>query len=140
MSDVSVVCWLKGDLPGYMSALERGWSADNLRPAAAAEELAQIRKDPEQFVASLDHRQGGGTPVTLPDGSTVPQLPGFRRWMWDGEFAGSIGLPYIELTTDAANVASLRVIAKAGGVLHEEFVKPAALGGAKSLRFRVNLA
>jgi predicted acetyltransferase len=29
--------------------------------------------------------------VTLPDGSTVPRLPGFRRWLWDGEFSGSIG-------------------------------------------------
>lgn len=28
----------------------------------------------------------------MPDGSMVPRLPGFRRWMWDGEFAGSIGL------------------------------------------------
>ena len=29
--------------------------------------------------------------MTLPDGSKVPRLPGYRRWMWDGEFCGSIG-------------------------------------------------
>jgi predicted acetyltransferase len=29
--------------------------------------------------------------LTLPDGSKVPRLPGYRRWMWDGEFCGSIG-------------------------------------------------
>jgi predicted acetyltransferase len=29
--------------------------------------------------------------VTLPDGSKVPRLPGFRRWLWDGELSGSIG-------------------------------------------------
>ena len=29
--------------------------------------------------------------VTLGDGSKVPRLPGYRRWMWDGEFCGSIG-------------------------------------------------
>jgi predicted acetyltransferase len=29
--------------------------------------------------------------VTLPDGSVVPRLPGFRRWLWDGGFSGSIG-------------------------------------------------
>ncbi|WP_256354268.1 GNAT family N-acetyltransferase [Variovorax sp. dw_308] len=28
----------------------------------------------------------------MPDGSTVPKLPGYRRWIWDGEFCGSIGL------------------------------------------------
>jgi predicted acetyltransferase len=23
---------------------------------------------------------------------TVPRLPGYRRWLWDGEFCGAIGL------------------------------------------------
>jgi predicted acetyltransferase len=59
--------------------------------AAAREELAQIAEDPARFVASLDNRSGKGPPITLPDGSKVPRLPGFRRWMWDGEFCGSIG-------------------------------------------------
>jgi predicted acetyltransferase len=27
----------------------------------------------------------------LPDGTSVPRLPGIVRWMWDGEFAGMIG-------------------------------------------------
>ena len=27
----------------------------------------------------------------LPDGTCVPRLPGYQRWMWDGAFAGSIG-------------------------------------------------
>jgi predicted acetyltransferase len=27
----------------------------------------------------------------MPDGTTVPRLPGYRRWMWGGEFCGSIG-------------------------------------------------
>jgi predicted acetyltransferase len=29
--------------------------------------------------------------VTLPDGTKVARLPGYRLWMWDGEFCGSIG-------------------------------------------------
>ena len=33
-----------------------------------------------------------GDPISLPDGSTVPRLPGLSRWMWDGEFAGAINL------------------------------------------------
>src|SRR2546430_6881442 len=28
---------------------------------------------------------------TLPDGSVVPRLPGYRKWIWDGEFCGVIG-------------------------------------------------
>jgi predicted acetyltransferase len=75
-----------------VAALERGWSADNVRgAAAAAEELEQIRADPHGFIASLEDLQARGAPITLPDGSVVPRLPGFRRWLWDGEFAGSIG-------------------------------------------------
>lgn len=87
-------------LPSYVAALERGWSADNVRgAAAAAEELARIRADAPAFLASLDDRDGQGAPVTLPDGSVVPRLPGFRRWLWDGEFAGSIGFRWQPGTT-----------------------------------------
>ena len=79
-------------LSSYAAALRRGWSPNNERGRAAAlEELEQIDADPTAFVASLDDPQGRGTPVTMPDGSVVPRLPGFRRWIWDGEVAGSIG-------------------------------------------------
>jgi predicted acetyltransferase len=49
------------------------------------------------------------------------------------------GLPYVELTTDTANVASRRVIEANGGVFIEEFTKPAQFGGRKSFRFRIPL-
>ena len=49
------------------------------------------------------------------------------------------GLPYVELTTDASNVASLKVIEASGGRLVERFNKPANYGGAESLRFRITL-
>ena len=79
-------------LPSYAAALRRGWTPNNERGMAAAlEELEQIETNPASFVASLDDRQGQGAPVKMPDGSVVPRLPGFRRWMWDGEIAGSIG-------------------------------------------------
>lgn len=86
-------------LPSYMDALRRGWSPDNLRPAAAADELARAEADPAGFVAALDDPEGRGGPVTLPDGTTVPRLPGFRRWIWDGEAAGSIGFRWQRGTT-----------------------------------------
>ena len=79
-------------LAGYVAALERGWSPDNIRLAAAAlEERAAIASDPVDFVRGLDDREARGGPVTLADGSKVPRLPGFRRWMWDDDFCGSIG-------------------------------------------------
>lgn len=79
-------------LAEYADALRRAWSPDNVRGAvAAAEALEKIAADPVSFVASLDDREARGAPITLPDGSTVPRLPGFQRWMWDGEFCGSIG-------------------------------------------------
>ena len=56
-------------LPSYVAALERGWSADNLRPEAAQEELARVRTDARAFIAGMDDRQAKGPPVTLPDGS-----------------------------------------------------------------------
>ncbi|MEY2605931.1 MAG: hypothetical protein QOH31_3747 [Verrucomicrobiota bacterium] len=79
-------------LPSYVAALERGWAADNMRgEVAAREELEQINANPAGFLASLVDREAKGAPVTLPDGSVVARLPGFRRWLWDGEFCGSIG-------------------------------------------------
>lgn len=47
------------------------------------------------------------------------------------------GLPYVELTTDADNLASERAIRANGGELVERFSKPAGYGGAESLRFRI---
>ena len=80
-------------LPSYKAALERGWSPDNVRLIEATrEQLAAIEEDPVAFLASLDDPDAKGPPITLPDGSKVPRLPGFRRWIWDGEAAGSIGL------------------------------------------------
>ena len=80
-------------LPGYVAALQSGWSADTLRGAAAArDELEKITRDPARFLTGLVDREATGAPVTLPDGTTAPRLPGYRRWLWDGEFCGSIGL------------------------------------------------
>ena len=79
-------------LPSYIAALKRGWSPDNVRGVAASiDELAQIEKDAGAFVKHLTDREAKGPPVVLPDGTTVPRLPGFRLWLWDTEFCGSIG-------------------------------------------------
>lgn len=173
-------------LSSYIQALEQGWSPDNLRPQASAEELARIAADPTRFLAEQVDREAKGPPVNLPDGRTAPRLPGYKLWMWDGEFCGSIGfrwqpgttelppyclghigysvvpwkrrqgyatralqlllplvkregLAYVELTSDADNIPSRRVIEANGGKLIQQFDKSAEDGGAESLRFRIDL-
>ena len=88
-------------LPSYVAALKRGWSPDNIKGAAASiEELAQIEKDPRSFVESLTDREAKGPPIVLPDGTTAARLPGFRLWLWDTEFCGSIGLRWLPGTSE----------------------------------------
>lgn len=175
-------------LPAYVAALRCGWSADNLRGAEAArDELLEIERDPARFLAGRHDPEARGDPITLPDGTRVARIPGYIRWMWDGEFCGSIGLrwlpgtndlpahvlghigyavvpwkrgrgyakaalqallpearalglEYVEMTTDADNAASQRVMLANGAVLIEPFRKPAQYGGKEGLRFRIYLA
>ena len=87
-------------LPSYTHALEQGWSPDNLRPEAAREALDQIARDPGRFLAQQVDREGSGPPIRLPDGRAVPRLPGYHKWMWDGEFCGEIGFRWQPGTTE----------------------------------------
>jgi len=174
-------------LPSYVAALQQGRSADNIRGVAAAEEeLLEISADPAVFIAGLVDRNPVERVVTLADGSKVPRLPSCRRWLWDGEFCGVIGLrwqagthelpphclghigysvvpwkkrqgyatsalrqllpevhaeglQYVEVTTDPDNLASQHVILSNGGVLVEQFHRPAEMGGTPGLRYRINV-
>lgn len=88
-------------LPGFADALRRGWSPDNIRLEKAAREmLARIEADARAFVDSLVDREARGAPITLPDGTKAPRLPGYQRWLWDGEFCGTIGLRWQRGTAD----------------------------------------
>jgi predicted acetyltransferase len=78
-------------LAGYAAALRRGWSPNTECAADAQEHLERIAADSVAFLRSLVDREGAGPAITLPDGTTVPRLPGYVKWMWDGEFCGSIG-------------------------------------------------
>ncbi|MFS2205107.1 GNAT family N-acetyltransferase [Variovorax sp. Varisp36] len=93
-------------LAGYVSALNRGWSRDETRPESGAEERAAIESDPALFLASLVDREARGAPITMPDGTQVPRLPGYKCWMWDGEFCGSIDLRW-QPGTDALPIYCL---------------------------------
>ena len=90
----------------YVEALRRSWSPDNLRPEAAREELSRIERDLAAFLAIQVDREGKGPPVTLPDGTMVARLPGYRQWMWDGEFAGSIDFRWQPGTSELPPIVS----------------------------------
>ena len=87
-------------LHSYAAALRTGWSPDNTRPETAQDELARIAADPVLFIAQQVDREAKGPPVVLRDGTTVPRIPGYHRWMWDGEFCGSIGFRWVPGTTE----------------------------------------
>lgn len=79
-------------LPSYVSALEAGWSPDNVRKELAArEQLHAIELNAAAFVDGLDDPTASGGPIPLPDGSTVARLPSIVRWIWDGDVSGAIG-------------------------------------------------
>lgn len=46
------------------------------------------------------NREAKGPAITLPNGSTVPRLPGYSMWMWDGQFCGSVGFRWQPGTTE----------------------------------------
>jgi predicted acetyltransferase len=79
-------------LTSYTAALRKGWLPNNMRAESAAEELERIDRDAQGFIDWLDSRNTQGETIPLPDGTLVPRLPGFRQWMWDGEFCGSVAL------------------------------------------------
>ena len=87
-------------LPEYVAALEAGWSPDNLRPAARHDQLASIAADADGFLARLVDREARGGPITLPDGSQVPRLPGYVLWIVADGLCGSIGLRWVPGTAE----------------------------------------
>jgi predicted acetyltransferase len=89
---VELVWPAKEYLASYVAAIRQGWSPNNVNPNAGFEDLARIEADADRFLAEHVDREAKAPPVVLPDGTTVKRLPGFRKWMWDGEFCGVIGL------------------------------------------------
>jgi RimJ/RimL family protein N-acetyltransferase len=88
-------------LASYRAALALGWSPDSQRGGEAArDELERLERDPHAYLERMFDRSAGGPPVMLPDGSVVERIPGYRHWLWDGEFCGVIGFRYQPGTTE----------------------------------------
>jgi predicted acetyltransferase len=88
-------------VPSYLRSLESGWTFDAFFAGGVENAFHLARNSPDILVQTMN----GDTPrtVTLPSGDPVPRLPSVMRWMWDGEFAGSINVRWqnntIELPT-----------------------------------------
>ena len=66
----------------------------------AREELSRIEADAAAFLASMeDPRRLRVLPLLFPRFGAAKCLPSFKRWMWDGEFCGSIGFRWQPGTT-----------------------------------------
>lgn len=78
-------------IESYRQALAKGWSPNTVRVEAATEELVAIAKDSTAFINSLTDLEAKGSPIRMPDGSLAERLPGFIRWIWDGDFCGVVG-------------------------------------------------
>ena len=106
-------------LPGFRVALERGWSADNVRANAALP--PHVLGHIGYAVVPWRQRRGHATLALL--------LP----------LAREQGLRSIEVTTDPDNVPSQKVITANGGALVEHFNRGEVDGHKAGLRFRIDL-
>ena len=77
-------------LESYAAALRTGWSPNNICDVSA-EVLAAIEFDPAAYLRSLSDIAPAGITV---NGTEFPRLPFRTRWMWDGDFCGSISLRF----------------------------------------------
>jgi predicted acetyltransferase len=82
-------------LRSYVAALERGYSPSSTRPGSRTEDLHNIEIDSEAFLRNLDGPEAMAVPVHLQDGSFAARISSFTRWMWDDEFAGSVGMRWL---------------------------------------------
>ncbi len=96
MSGVSLVVPSRIHLPGYVAALETGWSPDNTHDIHL-EHLTSIRRDANAFLKDLVFVTGT---IRHADGTVTERLPNKLFWIWDGEFCGLVSLRW-QTGTDA---------------------------------------
>jgi predicted acetyltransferase len=78
-------------LAQYEAALAAGWSPDTTQDVGA-DQLAALRRDPEDFLAELTRQDGM---IVNASGHAVPRLPSRVFWLDDGEFCGVINLRFV---------------------------------------------
>lgn len=87
-------------LEDWRDALERGWSPSSAEPAEGARQLTAIASDARAFVDSRWDPEAAGPPILLPDGQEVQRLPSVTFVIWQGGFAGTLGLRWCPGSTE----------------------------------------
>jgi predicted acetyltransferase len=87
-SSLSLITPDHAHLQAFADALAKGWSPSSTSDVSG-KQLAAIEADADAFLTDMVSEEGV---VMQPDGTTRPRLPWKLRWMWDGEFVGSINL------------------------------------------------
>ena len=82
---------------GLVRSLQEGAEKN---PEYVEDQLKKIAEDPVKFITFQEDPEAQGGDVPLPDGSFVPRLPGFSRWLWDGQVCGSINFRWQQGTTE----------------------------------------
>ena len=100
LGDLTLVRPTRDHLAGFVAALEAGWSPNTLDPDYGRRILGLLGDDADAYLDGLTDRDPQGAMIDLPDGSRVPRLPQTTRWMWDGEFCGSIGFRWVSGTEE----------------------------------------
>ena len=94
---VHLVAPSRDRLRAFEAAVAGGWSPNTTRDVTA-ETLDALRTDPDRYLAELNGTQEGT--IVLPDGTTVPRLPGRVFWIWDSTFSGVINIRHVPGTED----------------------------------------
>jgi len=78
-------------LPGYVDAVRRGFMSYRVLFGSTENLLEMADENPQGVIDVLRDRSTNGL-LYHSDGTTSPRIPALFRWMWDGEFAGTIDL------------------------------------------------
>lgn len=82
----------------YLTALECGWTFDAFFTGGEENALFLAQTSPQLLVDTVNGNASSS--VTLPSGDPVPRLPSIMRWIWDGEFVGSVNVRWQTGTTE----------------------------------------
>jgi len=78
-------------LPSYLDAVRRGWEGERVLFGSNEALLALAAQDPQLVLVQMQDRSAEGVRY-FEDGTIAARVPALFRWVWDGEFVGSIEL------------------------------------------------
>ncbi|MFM9991113.1 MAG: hypothetical protein ACKVOY_06715 [Burkholderiaceae bacterium] len=87
-------------LQSYLQTLERGWNPLYYKHPVPLTLIEAMEKDPERFISLHHDPTGELSAQKFKDGPTKTNIPSITKWMWDGDYAGSIDIRWQYGKTD----------------------------------------